>query len=197
MQDQGRSASWCQYFALLRFWKVFLSPCLCFGLRRSLIRYQATFVFAPLRYAVTMPQPKRVAFGTDHAGFALKEILKKHLTDRGIDVIDEGTFSEEPVDYPPIIRKACAVVLEQKCPGIVLGGSGIGESIAANKVRGIRAARCCTVEDAKLSRQHNDANVISLGGRMLEPELAKKMVDAFLETEFEGGRHTARIKDLE
>ena len=94
-------------------------------------------------------------------------------------------------------RKACAVVLEQHCPGIVLGGSGIGEAIAANKVRGIRAARCCTVEDATLSRQHNDANVISLGGRMLDPELAKKMVDAFLATDFEGGRHVKRIADLE
>lgn len=144
-----------------------------------------------------MKKIPRVVFGTDHAGYKLKEILKKHLLGQGIDVIDEGTFSEEPVDYPALIRKACAVVLEQGCLGIVLGGSGIGESIAANKVRGIRAARCCTVKDAKLSRQHNDANVISLGGRMLDPELAKKMVDAFLTTEFEGGRHVARINDLE
>ncbi len=144
-----------------------------------------------------MKKIPRVVFGTDHAGYTLKEILKKHLLGQGIDVIDEGTFSEEPVDYPAVIRKACAVVLEQGCPGIVLGGSGIGESIAANKVRGIRAARCCTLEDAKLSRQHNDANVISLGGRMLDPELAKKMVDTFLTTDFEGGRHVARIQDLE
>src|SRR3989338_1724808 len=139
----------------------------------------------------------RVALGTDHAGYKLKEVIKKHLMGKGIDVIDEGTFSEEPVDYPAIIRKACAVVLEQGCPGIVFGGSGIGESIAANKVRGIRAARCCTVEDAELSRKHNDANVLSLGGRMVEPETAKKMVDAFLATEFEGGRHEGRIRDLE
>ena len=139
----------------------------------------------------------RVALGTDHAGYTLKEVLKKHLLSKGIDVLDQGTFSETPIDYPAIIRKACAVVLEQNCPGIVLGGSGIGESIAANKVRGIRAARCCTVDDAKLSRQHNDANVLSLGGRLLDPELARKMVDAFLETEFEGGRHVARVGDLE
>lgn len=144
-----------------------------------------------------MKKIARVVLGTDHAGYKLKEIIKQHLIDQGIDVIDEGTFSEEPVDYPAIIRRACAVVVEQKCPGIVLGGSGIGESIAANKVRGIRAARCCSVEDAKLSRQHNDANVLSLGGRILEPEFAKKMVDAFLATDFEGGRHTARINDLE
>ena len=144
-----------------------------------------------------MNSKQRVALGTDHAGYKLKEIIKKHLLAQGIDVIDEGTFSEEPVDYPAIIRKACAVVLEQGCPGIVFGGSGIGEAIAGNKVRGIRAARCCTVEDATLSRQHNDANVLSLGGRMLDPELAKKMVDAFLATEFEGGRHVKRIEDLE
>ena len=144
-----------------------------------------------------MKKIPRVALGTDHAGYALKEIIKKHLLSQGIDVIDEGTFAEDPVDYPAIIRKACGVVLEQKCPGIVFGGSGIGESIAANKVRGIRAARCCTVDDAKLSRQHNDANVLSLGGRLLNPDLAKKMTDAFLTTPFEGGRHVARINDLE
>lgn len=142
-------------------------------------------------------QPKRVVLATDHAGFALKEIIKKHLTGRGIDVVDEGTFSEEPVDYPAVIRKGCAAVLEYECPGIIFGGSGIGEAIAADKVRGIRAARCCSVEDAKLSRQHNDANVMSLGGRQLKPELAKEMVDVFLNTEFEGGRHTARVADLE
>ncbi len=144
-----------------------------------------------------MKKIPRVALGTDHAGYALKEVIKKHLLSQGIDIIDEGTFSEEPVDYPAIIRKACAVVLEQQCPGIVFGGSGIGESIAANKVRGIRAARCCSVEDAVLSRQHNDANVLSLGGRTLDPETAKKMVDAFLVTAFEGGRHVGRIRDVE
>ncbi|MBI3619085.1 ribose 5-phosphate isomerase B [Candidatus Peregrinibacteria bacterium] len=139
----------------------------------------------------------RVVLATDHAGYVLKEAIKAHLIEEGLDVIDEGTFSEEPVDYPAMIRKGCAVVLEQGIPGIVFGGSGIGESIAANKVRGIRAARCCTVEDAKLSRQHNDANVLSLGGRILEPDLARKMVDAFLATEFEGGRHAVRVNDLE
>ena len=144
-----------------------------------------------------MRNTARVVLATDHAGYRLKEAVKKHLIGRKIDVIDEGTFSEEPVDYPAIIRKGCAVVLEQGIPGIVFGGSGIGEAIAANKVRGIRAARCCTLEDAKLSRQHNDANVLSLGGRMLDPALALQMVDAFLETDFEGGRHVARVRDLE
>src|SRR3989338_9276706 len=104
---------------------------------------------------------KKVVLATDHAGYALKESIKQHLIARGIDVLDEGTFSEEQVDYPAIISRGCAVVLKEKCPGVIFGGSGIGESIAANKVPGIRAARCLTIEDAELSRQHNDANVLS------------------------------------
>ena len=144
-----------------------------------------------------MQQVKRVVLATDHAGFTLKEAVKKHLIAQGIDVIDEGTFSEDPVDYPAIIRKGCAVVLEQSIPGIVFGGSGIGESIAANKVHGIRAARCCSKEDAKLCRAHNDANVMSLGGRVLKEKEALAMVDVFLATELEGGRHLKRIQDLE
>jgi ribose 5-phosphate isomerase B len=144
-----------------------------------------------------MHKPARVALATDHAGYKLKEAIKKHLFDKGIDVIDEGTFSEDPVDYPAIIRRGCAVVLEQKCKGIIFGGSGIGESIAANKVRGIRAARCSSLDDARLCRQHNDANVMSLGGRMIEPALGIKMVDIFLSTDFEGGRHVPRVNDLE
>lgn len=141
--------------------------------------------------------PVRVALATDHAGYTLKEAIKKHLIDRQIDVIDEGAFSEEPVDYPAIIRRGCAVVLEQNIPGIVFGGSGNGEAMAANKVRGIRCARCCSVEDARLARAHNDANVISLGGRMIEPTLACEIVDTFLSTDFEGGRHIKRVNDLE
>ncbi len=144
-----------------------------------------------------MELPKRVVLGTDHAGYTLKEQVKKHLLFHGIDVVDEGTFSEEPVDYPAIMRRACAVVLEQGIPGIIFGGSGIGESIAANKVRGIRAARCSTLDDARLCRQHNDANVMSLGGRMVPPDLALHMTDVFLTTDFEGGRHVARVNDLE
>ena len=144
-----------------------------------------------------VPLPARVALGTDHAGFLLKEAIKEHLIQKKIDVIDVGTFSQQAIDYPAIMRKACAVVLEQACPGIIFGGSGIGEAIAANKVTGIRAARCCSLEDAKLCRQHNDANVMSLGGRMLDTELAKQMVDTFLTTDFEGGRHVKRVHDLE
>jgi ribose 5-phosphate isomerase B len=139
----------------------------------------------------------RVALGSDHAGFPLKEIVKKHLQDKGIDVIDVGTFSEDPVDYPAVIRAACAVVLEQGIFGIIFGGSGNGEAMAANKVRGIRAAVCYSEETATLARSHNDANVMSLGSRLIEPEKALKLVDLFLETPFEGGRHIARINDLD
>ena len=144
-----------------------------------------------------MDLPKRVSLATDHAGYELKEIIKQHLADKGIDVIDSGVFSDEPTDYPAIIRKSCAVVLEQDCPGIIFGGSGNGEAMAANKVRGIRAALCYSAETAKLARAHNDANVMSLGGRMTDPELAKKLVGIFLTTEFEGGRHQKRIDDLD
>ena len=144
-----------------------------------------------------MASHTHVVLATDHAGFALKEAIKKHLEAKGLQVTDVGTFSNEPVDYPAIIRQGCAVAVHEGIPGIVLGGSGIGEAIAANKVRGIRAARCCSVEDARLSRAHNDANVMSLGGRTLKTETALEMVDTFLSTPFEGGRHIARVNDLE
>jgi ribose 5-phosphate isomerase B len=144
-----------------------------------------------------MADTRRIVVATDHAGFSLKEAIKKHLEAEGYNVVDVGTFSTDPVDYPAIIRKGCDIAVREGIPGIVFGGSGIGESIAANKVRGIRAARCCTVEDARLSRAHNDANVLSLGGRLLLPELAIQMVDTFLVTPFEGGRHIPRVNDLE
>ena len=144
-----------------------------------------------------MPLPTRVVLASDHAGFDLKESIKTHLSEQGIDTIDVGTFSDESVDYPAIIREGCAAVLEQECPGIIFGGSGNGEAMAANKVRGIRAAVCYSHETALLARQHNDANVMSLGGRLTKAELAKELVDIFLKTEFEGGRHERRIQDLE
>lgn len=144
-----------------------------------------------------MSLPKRVALASDHAGFRLKETIKQHLIDKGIDVIDVGTMSEESVDYPAIIRQGCAVVLEQQCPGIIFGGSGNGEAMAANKVRGIRAAVVYSKETATLARQHNNANVMSLGGRLIDPALAKECVDIFLATDFEGGRHVKRVEDLE
>lgn len=143
-----------------------------------------------------MQKTMRVVIGTDHAGFTLKETLKAHLLKQGIDVIDEGTFSEDPVDYPAIGSKVAGVMLREKIPGIFLGGSGLGEAMAGNKIPGIRAARCATTEDAKLARGHNDANMLCLGGRTVDPETAKNIVDAFLATPFEGGRHEKRVKQL-
>lgn len=147
---------------------------------------------------------KQVVLGTDHAGFLLKEILKEHLHQKGIDVIDAGCFSEEPVDYPGIGQKVAEVMLSEKIPGVFLGGSGLGECMAGNKIPGIRAARCTNVEDAVMTRRHNDANMLNLGGRMIDPEDAKKVLDAFLSTKFDGDpssgqdgeRHVRRIKQL-
>lgn len=144
-----------------------------------------------------MTLPSRVVLASDHAGFSLKEHVKTYLNAKGIDTVDTGTFSEESVDYPAIMRKGCAAVIEQSCPGIIFGGSGNGEAIAANKVRGIRCALVYSEETARLARAHNDANVMSLGGRLTKPADAEKFVDLFLTTDFEGGRHERRIKDLE
>src|SRR3989339_2159109 len=144
-----------------------------------------------------MKPPPRVVLASDHAGYALKEEIKKYLIGKGIDVIDEGAFSEESVDYPAVMRRGCAVALEQNIPGILFGGSGNGEAMAANKVRGIRAALVYSEETARLARAHNDANVMTLGGRLTTPEDALRFVDLFLQTDFEGGRHLKRVQDLE
>lgn len=140
-----------------------------------------------------MTKALRVVLGADHAGYVLKEAVKAHLQREGIDVIDCGTFSEESVDYPPIMRKAAEAVLEYGCMGIIFGGSGNGEAMVANKVHGIRCARCVSLWDAEMARKHNDAQMMSLGGRVTAPELACTMVDAFLDTPFEGGRHIKRL----
>lgn len=139
----------------------------------------------------------RVVLASDHAGDPLKEAVKHHLQERGIDVEDVGTHSTESVDYPAIIRVGCEVVLKEEIPGIVFGGSGNGEAMAANKMRGIRAALVYSEETARLARSHNDANVMSLGARLTNEEDALRMVDIFLETPFEGGRHVARVNDLD
>lgn len=139
---------------------------------------------------------ERVVLGTDHAGFVLKEAVKEHLTQKGIDVIDVGTFSEEAIDYPPIMEKAAAAVKEHKCAGIIFGGSGNGEAMVANKVHGIRCARCVSVWDAEMARKHNNAHMISLGGRVTEPKDALEIVDTFLSTDFEGERHQKRIEEF-
>lgn len=149
------------------------------------------------QYSMYMNPPERIVLATDHGGYTLKETLKEYLQSKGIDVVDVGTFSDESIDYPAIIRKGCGAVLEYDCPGIVMGGSGNGEAMAANKVRGIRCALVYSDETARLAREHNNANVMSLGGRLTDPEDAKRFVDIFLETEFEGGRHQRRIDDLD
>lgn len=148
-------------------------------------------------YALGMSLPSRVALASDHAGYPLKEIVKKYLQEQGVECLDAGTFSEDPVDYPAIIRKGCEIVLKEGIPGIVFGGSGNGEAMAANKMKGIRAAVCYSEETARLAKSHNNANVMSLGARLMSPETALKLVDMFLQTPFEGGRHIARIHDLD
>jgi ribose 5-phosphate isomerase B len=140
----------------------------------------------------------KIALASDHAGFEYKEAIRGWLTAHGDDVRDFGTFSNEPVDYPDFIRPAAEAVARGECErGIVLGGSGNGEAIAANKVRGVRCALCWSEETARFSRLHNDANVLSIGQRMIPRELALRIVEIWLATPFEGGRHVARIRKLE
>ena len=140
----------------------------------------------------------KIALASDHAGFDYKEAIKGWLTERGHDVQDFGTFSDQRVDYPDFIRPAAEAVARGDYErGIVLGGSGNGEAMVANKVRGIRCALCWNEESAQLSREHNDANVLSLGQRMISKELALRIVEIWLATAFEGGRHLARIRKIE
>jgi ribose 5-phosphate isomerase B len=140
----------------------------------------------------------KIALGTDHAGFHLKEKVKALLGTLGHEVKDFGTFNEEPVDYPRFIRPAAEAVARGECDrGIVFGGSGNGEAMAANKVRGVRCALCWNEESARLSRQHNDANVLSLGQRLIPEDLALQIVRVWLTTPFEGGRHARRIAQLD
>ena len=140
----------------------------------------------------------KIALGTDHAGFEYKEAIKKHLQTLGHEVQDFGSFSNESVDYPLFIRPAAESVADGLCDlGIVLGGSGNGEAMAANKVKGVRCALCWSEETAKLAKEHNNANVLSIGQRQISEELAIKIVDTWLNAEFEGGRHTRRIEMLD
>ena len=137
----------------------------------------------------------KIGLGSDHAGFKYKEKIKALLQDLGHDVVDFGTHSEEPVDYPVFIRPVAEAVAKAEVErGIVLGGSGNGEAITANRVKGIRCALCWNVETARLARQHNDANLISIGQRMVAEELALEIVKVWLATPFEGGRHQHRIE---
>ena len=139
----------------------------------------------------------RIAFGADHAGFPLKEDLKAFVTDEGHEVLDHGTDSTEPVDYPPFCAAAArAVATGAADRGIVLGGSGQGEQIAANKVDGVRAALCHDLFLARLSREHNDANVLTMGARVVAPAYAREIVRVWLGTSFEGGRHVRRLDQI-
>jgi ribose 5-phosphate isomerase B len=136
----------------------------------------------------------KVVSGSDHAGFAYKEMLKRHLLSLGHAVEDLGTHSAEPVDYPLFIRPVAEAVARGEFDrGIVLGGSGNGEAIVANRVSGVRCTLCWNVESARLGRAHNDANVLSLGERMMTEDEARAIVDVWLTTPFEGGRHGRRV----
>src|SRR3979490_2371546 len=140
----------------------------------------------------------RISLGSDHAGFRYKEKVKDLLGTLGHEVKDFGTFSEEPVDYPLFIRPAAEAVARGECErGIVLGGSGNGEAIVANKIRGIRCALCWNLDTARLAREHNDSNVLSLGQRMITEDLAIEIVKIWLITPFAGGRHARRIALIE
>jgi ribose 5-phosphate isomerase B len=138
----------------------------------------------------------RLVMGSDHAGYVLKGHVAEHVSALGHEVEDIGTFSEQPVDYPPICADVARRVVRGGGMGIVIGGSGQGEAIAANKVHGTRAALCHDEYTARLARRHNDANVLSLGARIVALELALDIVDIFLSTGFDGGRHVARIEEL-
>lgn len=140
----------------------------------------------------------KISLGTDHAGFRLKEKVKELLHSLGHEVVDFGTFSEDPVDYPLFVRPAAEAVAKGECErGVVFGGSGNGEAMTANKVRGVRCALCWSEESARLSREHNDANVLSLGERLIPQDLALSIVRIWLATNFEGGRHSRRIAMLD
>jgi ribose 5-phosphate isomerase B len=139
----------------------------------------------------------RIAIGADHAGFALKQHLLATLTRLGHQIDDLGTHSSEPVDYPEICARVARTVVDGRAErGIVIGGSGQGEQIAANKVAGARAALCNDLYTARMSRQHNDANVLSLGARIIACPLAEEIVTLWLSTEFEGGRHQRRLDQI-
>ncbi len=140
----------------------------------------------------------KIAIASDHAGFSYKEQIKVVLLEQGHEVKDFGTHSPQSCDYPDYIRPAAEAVAEGQFErGIVLGGSGNGEAMSANKVAGIRCSLCWDLRSARLSREHNDANVLSLGERMMSIHEALEIVDLWLRTPFEGGRHTNRIEKIE
>jgi ribose 5-phosphate isomerase B len=145
----------------------------------------------------TLAAVTRIALGSDHAGYELKQHLITRLAEQGYDIIDHGTDSTDSVDYPAFCAAAARSVRDGDAEfGIVLGGSGQGEQLAANKVRGVRAALCNCLYTARMAREHNDANVLSIGARVVGIGLAEEIVDLFLSTDFEGGRHARRVGQL-
>ena len=140
----------------------------------------------------------KIAIASDHAGFTYKEIIKTTLIEQNYEVKDFGTRSTEQVDYPDFIRPAAQAVADGKCQyGIIFGGSGNGEAMVANKIDGIRCAIAWDIRSAKLSRQHNNANMLALGERMLSIHEALEIIELWLTTEFAGGKHTSRVQKIE
>jgi ribose 5-phosphate isomerase B len=139
----------------------------------------------------------KIALGADHAGFELKEKIKQYLLEKGITIDDRGTYSPQSVDYPDFAFRVAEEVAAGKADsGILVCGSGIGMSIAANKVHGVRAAHVTSEMEAQLSREHNDANVLTVGGRVLDEATARRIVDRWLSTGFAGGRHQQRVEKI-
>jgi ribose 5-phosphate isomerase B len=140
----------------------------------------------------------RIALGSDHAGFQYKQMVASYLQRHGHDVVDFGTLSEAPVDYPDFVGPAARAVASGDCErGVVFGGSGNGEAMAANRVRGVRCAVVWNTESARLARAHNDANMLSIGQRLLSAELVLAIVDLWLVTPFDGGRHQTRVEKID
>ncbi len=138
-----------------------------------------------------------IAIGSDHGGFALKQEIMKHLEERQLEYIDFGTYSSDSCDYPQYGAAVGRAVADGSCErGILICGTGIGISISANKIHGVRAALCGDCFSAEMTRRHNDANIVALGARVVGPGLALKIVDTFLDTEFEGGRHERRVQQM-
>ncbi len=138
----------------------------------------------------------KIVLGADHGGFELKEEIKKYLTEKGHEIVDMGTHTPDSIDYAPIAEKVGEYAVENNILGILCCGTGIGISIAANKVKGVRAACCSDYFSARMTRAHNNANLLCLGGRIIGVGLALDLVDVFLITEFEGGRHQRRIDQI-
>ncbi|MBN1893166.1 ribose 5-phosphate isomerase B [bacterium] len=140
----------------------------------------------------------KIAMGSDHAGFRYKERIKTHLQEHGHQILDFGAFSDESSDYPDFVRPAAECVARSEADaGIVLGGSGNGEAMVANKVRGVRCAVCWSRQTAEWAKTHNNANVISIGERTVTPEMALQIVDTWLSSVFQGGRHERRVGKIE